>query len=115
MEKLIQMAINLDAGVDQLGSFYVSLNQEIENLGNIQGLSNQMMEHKVTLIRRILGSKADHLKAEIEAPMVSSWGAMAAVLERIDSTPAVNYPASAISPSQSLFWFLVFGEVVSRY
>jgi hypothetical protein len=86
MEKLIQMAINLDAGVDQLGSFYVSLNQEIEKSGNLQGLSNQMMEHKVTLIRRILGSKPEHLKSEIEAPTV--WGAMAALLERIDSAPA---------------------------
>jgi hypothetical protein len=86
MEKLIQMAINLDAGVDQLGSFYVSLNQEIEKSGNLQGLSNQMMEHKVTLIRRILGSKPEHLKSEIEAPTV--WGALAALLERIDSAPA---------------------------
>jgi hypothetical protein len=50
IEKLIQISINLDAGVDQLRSFYVSLNQEIENSGNVQGLSNQMMEHKVTLI-----------------------------------------------------------------
>jgi hypothetical protein len=38
------------------------------------------------LIRRILGSKPEHLKSEIEAPTV--WGALAALLERIDSAPA---------------------------
>jgi hypothetical protein len=71
-EKLIQMVLSLDAGVDQLGSFYVSLNQELENALNVQGLSNQMLEHRVNLVRRSLGTKPDHLKAEIEAPTV--WG-----------------------------------------
>jgi hypothetical protein len=50
LEKLILMFISIDLGVDQLGSFYVSLSQEIENSRNVQGLSNQMLEHKLDLI-----------------------------------------------------------------
>jgi hypothetical protein len=84
-EKLIQMVLSLDAGVDQLGSFYVSLNQELENASNVQGLSNQMLEHQVNLVRRTLGSKPDHLKAGIEAPTV--WGTISAVIQRIDGRP----------------------------
>jgi hypothetical protein len=61
------------------------LNQEIENSGNVQGLSNQMLEHKANLIQRSLGTKLKHLKSEIEAPTV--WGAMAMMLECIDDTP----------------------------
>lgn len=45
MEKLIEMVISLDSGVDQLGSFYVSLSQETKNSGNLQGLLSQMLEH----------------------------------------------------------------------
>jgi hypothetical protein len=70
LERLIQMVINLNAGVDQLGSLYVSLSKELENTTNVHSLSNQMLEHKVNLIRRTLGSKPEHLKAEIEAPTV---------------------------------------------
>jgi hypothetical protein len=86
-KKLIQMVINLNAGgVDQLGSFYVSLNQEIENVGNIlQGLSNQMIEHKVNLLQRTLGTKPEHLKSKIKALTV--WGVMTTILECIDSAP----------------------------
>jgi hypothetical protein len=51
LEKDIQMVINLDAGVDQLGSLYMSLNQELENSRNVQGLSNQMLKHKVNLVK----------------------------------------------------------------
>jgi hypothetical protein len=61
IEKLVQMVIGLDAGVDQLGMFYVSLCQDLEKLINAQGLSNQMAEHKVNFLRRTLGSKPDHL------------------------------------------------------
>jgi hypothetical protein len=85
LTKLIQMVINLDAGVDQLGSFYVSMNQEVANSGNVQGLSNQMLEHKVNLIRRTLGTKPEHFKSEMEAPTV--WGAMATILEHINASP----------------------------
>jgi hypothetical protein len=85
LEKPIQMVINLDAGVDQLGSFYVSMNQEVENSGNVQGLFNQMLEHKVNLMHRTLRTKPEHFKPELEATMV--WGAMATILERIDASP----------------------------
>jgi hypothetical protein len=84
LERLIQMVINLDSGVDQLGSFYVSLSKEAEDATNSQSLSNQMLEHKVNLIRRTLGSEPEHLKAEIEAPTV--WGSIAAVLKKSEST-----------------------------
>jgi hypothetical protein len=84
LERLIQVVFNLDSGVDQLGSFYVSLSKDAEELTNSQSLSNQMLEHKVNLIRRTLGSKPEHLEAAIEAPTV--WGAMAAVLEKSEST-----------------------------
>jgi hypothetical protein len=99
MEKLIQMVISLDSGVDQqLGSFYVLLSQEIDNAGNVQGLSNQMLEQKVNLIKRTLGSKPEHLKSKIEAPTV--WGAMATILERVDATPEElpNLPKFGPSP-----------------
>jgi hypothetical protein len=43
MEKLTQMVLSLDLGVDQLGSFYGLLSQEIDNSGNIQGHLNQML------------------------------------------------------------------------
>jgi hypothetical protein len=66
--------------VDQLGSFYVSLSKDAKNATNNQSLSNQILQHKVNLIRRTLGSKPEDSKAEIEAPTV--WGAMAAVLEK---------------------------------
>jgi hypothetical protein len=98
MEKLIQMVISLDSGVDQIGSFYVSLSQDIDNSGNAQGLSNQTLEHKVNLIRRTLGSKPEHLKSGIEAPTV--WGAMATILERLETTPEElpNLPKLGPSP-----------------
>jgi hypothetical protein len=73
IEKLVQMVIGLDAGVDQLGAFYVALSQDLEKLTNAQGLSNQMSEHKVNFLRRMLCSKPDHLKTDIESPTV--WGA----------------------------------------
>jgi hypothetical protein len=100
MEKLIQMVISLDLRVDQLGwSFYVLLSQDIENLGNAQGLSNQMLEHKVNLIKWTLGSKPEHLKSEIEAPMV--WGAMATILEHVEFSPGElpNPPKPGPSPN----------------
>jgi hypothetical protein len=98
MEKLIQMVISLDSGVDQLGSLYVSLSQDIDNSGNAQGLSNQMLEHKVNLIRRTLGSKPEYLKSKIEAPTV--WGAMATILEGFETTPEElpNLPKRGPSP-----------------
>ena len=86
IEKLINMVINLDSGVDQLGSFCVTLGQDGENSGNLQSLTNQMLEHQVNLIRRTLGTKPDHLRDEIEAPSV--WGAMAALLERVEGVDA---------------------------
>jgi hypothetical protein len=61
------------------------MNQEVEKSGNVQGLSNQMLEHKVDLILRTLGTKPEHFKSEMEAPTV--WGAMATILECIDATP----------------------------
>jgi hypothetical protein len=98
IEKLMQMVISLDSGVDQLGSFYVFLSQDIDNSGNAQGLSNQMLEHKVNLIRRTLGSKPEHSKSKIEAPTV--WGAMATILERLETTPEElpNLPKLGPSP-----------------
>jgi hypothetical protein len=68
IEKLVQMVIGLDAGVDQLGAFYVALSQDLERLINAQGLSNQMSEDKVNLLRRTLGLKPDHLKTGIKSP-----------------------------------------------
>jgi hypothetical protein len=75
--------IGLDAGVDQLGTFYVSLGQDLEKSINAQGLSNQMAEHKVNLLRITLGSKPEHLKTDIESPTV--WGAMAVLSEKSES------------------------------
>jgi hypothetical protein len=83
IEKLVQMVIGLDAGVDQSGTFYVSLGQDLEKSINAQGLSNQMAEHKVNLLRRTLGSKPEHLKTDIESPTV--WGAMVVLLEKSKS------------------------------
>jgi hypothetical protein len=82
LEKLTQMVIDLDTGVDQLGSFYVTLGQDMENASNAQSLTNQMLEHKINLIRRTLGTKPDHLKDEIEAPTV--WGGMSALLGKTE-------------------------------
>jgi hypothetical protein len=82
LERVIQMVINLDSGVDQLGSFYVSLSKDDKNVTNSQSLSNQMLQHKVNLFWTTLGSKPEHLMAEIEAP--TGWGAMAAVLEKLE-------------------------------
>jgi hypothetical protein len=59
------------------------LSKDAEDATNSQSLSNQMLEHKVNLMRRTLGSKPKHLKAEIEAPTV--WRAMATVLEKVGS------------------------------
>jgi hypothetical protein len=70
IEKLVQMVIGLDAEVDQLGTLYVSLGQDLEKSINAQGLSNQMAEHKVILLRRTLDAKPDHLKTDIESPTV---------------------------------------------
>jgi hypothetical protein len=58
--------------------------KDAEDATNSQSLTNQMLEHKVDLMQRTLGSKPEHLKAEIKAPIV--WGAMAAVLEKSEST-----------------------------
>jgi hypothetical protein len=94
LERLVQLVINLDAGVDKLGAFYVTMNKEVENTANVQRLSNQMLEHKVNLIRRTLGSKSEHLKSEIEAPTV--WGAMAAVCKRtegVNNVEPIDLPA----------------------
>jgi hypothetical protein len=96
-EKIINMVISLDSGVDQLGSFYVSLGQDIENSANVQSVSNQMLEHQVNLIRRSLGTKPDHLKSEIEAPSV--WGAMAALLEKIEAAGSLPVQTQEVSPS----------------
>jgi hypothetical protein len=78
------MVINLNSGVDHEWFFYVSLSKEAELVTNIQSLSNQMLEHKVNLIHRTLGSKPEHLKAEIKAH--TAWGVMAAVLEKLEGT-----------------------------
>jgi hypothetical protein len=45
-------SVGLDAGVDQLGTFYISLGQDLEKSINAQALSNQMTKHKVNLLRR---------------------------------------------------------------
>ena len=78
LERIIQMVIPLDSGVDQLGTFCVTLGQDIKNVTNTQNLSIQMLEHKVNMIRRTLGAKPDHLASDIEAPTV--WGAIAETL-----------------------------------
>jgi hypothetical protein len=88
LEKLIQMVINLDSGVDQLGSFYVALGQDIENASNAQSVTNQMLEHQVNLIRRTLGSKPEHLKNEIEAPTI--WGGMAELLGKTEALEGLS-------------------------
>jgi hypothetical protein len=82
------MVIGLDAGVDQLRTFYIFLGQDLEKSINAQGLLNQMAEHKVNLLRRTLGSKPDHLKTDIESPTV--WGAMAVLLEKSESATEVK-------------------------
>jgi hypothetical protein len=83
LEKITQMVIALNSGVDQLGTFCVMLGQDIKNVTNTQNLSNQMLEHKVNMIQRTLGSKPDHLLSDIEAPTV--WGAIAKALEKSEA------------------------------
>jgi hypothetical protein len=56
-----------------------------------------MLEHKVNLIRRTLGSKPEHLKSEIEVPTV--WGAMATILERLETTPEELPKLPKLGPS----------------
>jgi hypothetical protein len=46
-ERLVQLVINLEAGVDQLGAFYVTMNKEVENTANAQWLSNQMLNRNI--------------------------------------------------------------------
>jgi hypothetical protein len=99
IEKLVQMVIGLDAGVDQLGSFYVALSQDLEKSTNAQGLSNQMSEHKVNLLRRTLGSKPDHLKTDIESPTV--WGAMAVLLEKSENA-TVGKPETSVEDQKEV-------------
>jgi hypothetical protein len=102
LERLIQMVIALDSGVDQLGTFCVTLGQDIENVTNTQNVSNQMLEHKVNMIKRTLGSKPDHLASDIEAPTV--WGAIAETLEKCE---AGNGKADD-KPSEDKRLFLAF-------
>jgi hypothetical protein len=98
LEKLTQMVIDLDTGVDQLGAFYVTLGQDIENSSNAQSLTNQMLEHKINLIRRTLGTKPEHLKDEIEAPTV--WGGMSALLGKTESLELLSSGIGQKEPLQ---------------
>ena len=86
IEKLVQMVIGLDARVDQLGTFYVSLCQDLEKSINVQGLSNQMAEHKVNLLRRTLLSKPDHLKTDIDPPTVWNYGGSSRKIRKRNSS-----------------------------
>jgi hypothetical protein len=66
-----------------VGSFYVTLGQDMEKASNAQSLTNQMLEHKINLIRRTLGTKPNHLKDEIEAPTI--WGGISALLGKTEA------------------------------
>jgi hypothetical protein len=85
-EKMQDVILSLDAGLEEISAYSVMLGQDVEKLINASAANFQMLESKLMIASRLVGDRSESLASDLDSPTV--WGALVAVNQRLEEVRA---------------------------
>jgi hypothetical protein len=71
-EKLQDVILSLDAGLEEISAYSVMLGQDVEKMINASATNFQMLESKLLIASRLVGDRSESLASDLDSPTV--WG-----------------------------------------
>jgi hypothetical protein len=87
-EKIRDVILRLDSALEELSAYSVMLGQDVEKLGAASLVNFRMLENKLIVAARSIGTRAEDLASDLDSPTV--WSALAAINQKVEEVRALE-------------------------